>query len=257
MAKAHRGRADKHGARWRALPALLACLFSAGAVAAAPPPAPRAPVRLARTVVSPKRALATRSASIRVEPDPVPWATTLPALAVDNRNTGAHGTLRLYTATGTLDLAACRAFMTIAVSAKDADVESEPLDTRLLQLAARAAYHFGGKALTIVSATRKGAHGKHGTGEALDFKLDGVSAAELAAYLRTYPRAGVGIYTHPKTQYVHLDVRDHSYHWVDASPPGVTWREALLPDPKQAVRDAAYDAWSDLPEAAKAKSAAF
>jgi hypothetical protein len=49
---------------------------------------------------------------------------------------------------------------------------------------------------------------------------------------------------------VHLDVRDHSYHWVDGSPPGVTWREQLLPDPKQIARDASLS-WSlDLPEVA-------
>ena len=92
-----------------------------------------------------------------------------------------------------------------------------------------------------MSATRKGAHGKHGKGEAIDFQLEGVSAATLAAYLRGTPLAGIGIYTHPKTQYVHLDVRAHSYHWLDGSPPGVTWREKLLGDPSQEKRDASYD----------------
>jgi hypothetical protein len=46
---------------------------------------------------------------------------------------------------------------------------------------------------------------------------------------------------------VHLDVRDRSFHWLDASPPGVTWREAALPDSKQSARDASYTAESDLP----------
>ena len=117
-----------------------------------------------------------------------------------------------------------------------------------MQLAIRASYHFGGAAISIVSATRPGARGKHGTGEALDFSLEGVKATVLAAYLRTTPRAGVGIYTHPKTQYVHLDVREHSYHWIDGSPPGVTWREQLLADPKQAARDASWSPALDLPE---------
>jgi hypothetical protein len=58
---------------------------------------------------------------------------------------------------------------------------------------------------------------------------------------------GVGIYTNAKTHYVHLDVRDRSYHWLDASPPGVTWREALLPDPSQQKRDSSYTPESDLP----------
>ena len=112
----------------------------------------------------------------------------------------------------------------------------------------RAAYHFDAPKINVVSATRKGARGKHGDGSAMDFELDGVSASDLAAYLRTFPRAGVGFYPHPKTQYVHLDVREHSYHWIDFSPPGVTWREKLLDDPNQAARDASYSASADLPE---------
>jgi hypothetical protein len=120
----------------------------------------------------------------------------------------------------------------------------------LVRLVFRASYHFGGATVAILSGTRRGASGRHGTGEALDFSLEGVSAGALASYLRKTPRAGVGIYVHPKTQYVHLDVRDHSYHWVDASPPGVTWRERLLPDPTQADRDASYSAAADLPETA-------
>ena len=41
----------------------------------------------------------------------------------------------------------------------------------------------------------------------------------VAAYLRGVPRVGVGLYTHPRTRWVHLDVRDRSYHWADATPP--------------------------------------
>lgn len=130
---------------------------------------------------------------------------------------------------------------------------AEPLDARVVQLAIRAAYHFGGAPIVLVSATRKGTHGKHGTGDALDFQLDGVRAASLAAFLRTSPCAGVGIYTHPKTQYVHVDVRDQSYHWIDASPPFVTWRERLLSDPTRQKRDGSYDSAMDLPEAAAAR----
>jgi hypothetical protein len=61
---------------------------------------------------------------------------------------------------------------------------------------------------------------------------------------------GVGIYTHPKTQFVHLDVRDRSFHWLDGSPPGVRWRERRLADPAQPKRDAAYVNVLDLPEPA-------
>lgn len=126
----------------------------------------------------------------------------------------------------------------------------EPLDVRLVQLAIRAAYHFDDKPIVVVSATRKGAHGKHGTGDALDFQLEGIRAATLAGWLRGTPRAGVGIYTHPRTQYVHLDTREASFHWSDGSPPGVTWKERLLVDPKRVSRDAEYVRALDLPELA-------
>lgn len=180
-------------------------------------------------------------------PLPIVWGAGLPTISVKNGNTGAHADLRLYSDHGSLELDAMKEFMRVAATVEGAD---EPLDTRLVQLAFRAAYHFNGAPMLVISATRKGAHGKHSNGHALDFSLDGVSAKELAKFIRQYPRAGVGIYTNPRTQYVHLDVRDHSYHWVDASPPGETWREQLLDDPTQAARDAAYTPALDLPEAA-------
>ena len=88
---------------------------------------------------------------------------------------------------------------------------------------------------------------RHGTGEAIDFKLDGVRSSELAAYLRMMPRVGVGVYTHPRTQFVHLDVREPSYHWIDASPPGVRWREAMLRDPRASNLDASWTPQMDSP----------
>ena len=92
---------------------------------------------------------------------------------------------------------------------------------------------------------RKGS--RHRTGEAMDFILPGTPSPALAALLRTYPRVGVGVYTHRRTQFVHLDVRAESYHWLDASPPGRVWRERPLPDRAAPARDAAYRPEQDLP----------
>ncbi len=237
-------------ARWTTA---LAVLFAAGTGDAAPT---SGPVRHARVVEpAPPRPLDLPNAPAVLSGPRAPWATALSAIDVKNRNTEVRARLRLYAEDGTVDRSALTAFMRVASSAADLpdrpDGEvAEPLDPRLVQLAFRAAYHFGGKPIVIVSATRKRAHGKHRTGEALDFKLEGVRAATLAAYIRTFPRAGVGIYTHPKTQYVHLDVRDRSYHWLDGSPPGVTWRERLLRDRTQEKRDASYTSLMDLPEPA-------
>jgi hypothetical protein len=244
----------------------MAGVLAASAVGLTPPLAAAAPQtnagpasaagRTARAVPAAKRELTTESAS-RIDPDPPgeAWASALPPIEVVNRNTEARGAVRLYDTHGVLDRGEARAFMRIAgrtkVAPDDDSEDDERLDLRVVQLAIRAAHHFGGAQISIVSATRAGTRGKHGTGEALDFALAGVKASVLAAYLRGTPRAGVGIYTHPKTQFVHLDVREHSYHWIDGSPPGVTWREQLLPDPKQAARDASWTASMDLPEAAR------
>ena len=236
----------------------MTILLAASAVGATPPlaaaaPRPSAATRVARVVAPAKRELTTESGTALDSGEP--WAASLSPIAVLNRNTNARGAIRLYDAHGVLDRGEARAFMRIAGSTRsepdDAGDDDERLDLRVVQLAIRAAHHFGGASIAIISATRAGARGKHGTGEALDFALDGVKAPVLAAYLRGTPRAGVGIYTHPRTQYVHLDVREHSYHWIDGSPPGVTWREQLLSDPKQEKRDASWSASMDLPEPPK------
>lgn len=203
------------------------------------------------------------SAMGREEEPMAAWAARLGVLTVKNRNTEERAALRLYDPHGDIDPLAAETFMRVAEREHGSpEGASQHLDVRLLQMVARAAYHFGhlgclkkhtpcdGAASTvvIVSATRSASRGKHASGEALDFFLEGVRAANLAAYLRGSPRAGVGIYTHPRTQYVHLDVREQSFHWLDASPPGRTWRERALRDPKRVARDAQWDVEDDLPE---------
>jgi hypothetical protein len=177
----------------------------------------------------------------------VSWAVGLAPVGITDGTSRAHDELRLYTPEGDVDRAALRRFEQLV--ARDGD--AHPLDERVVMLFFKAAYHFADHgvppAATIVSAWREHA-GRHTTGEALDFKLAGVRASQLAAYLRGLPRVGVGIYTHPRTQYVHLDVREPSFHWLDASPPGIHWRERQLRDPGQARRDASWTPASDLPE---------
>lgn len=184
-------------------------------------------------------------------PDPsaleLAWAKELPPLQIECANTGAKASLVLYEPDGTVDPIAIDVFSLIAADANGA----YPFQPRLVQLVVKAAHHFDVNSLVVVSGyrkpRRKGLIDHHAKGEAVDFRLPGVEYRKLAAYLRTLPRVGVGVYTDPRTHYVHLDVRDASFHWLDASPPGVTWREKALPDPKQAVRDAEYSAESDLP----------
>jgi hypothetical protein len=172
------------------------------------------------------------------------WAEKLGALDIEGVRGRGREQLRLYTDSGSVDPSAREQFERLA--SLPADAEPHPLAERLLQLVVKAAYHFQGSAIAIVSGFRENAS-RHTSGEALDFRLRGVQSARLAAYLRGLPRVGVGIYTHPRTQFVHLDVRDQSYHWLDASPPGRKWREMQLRDRHAAARDATWTLESDLP----------
>lgn len=171
------------------------------------------------------------------------WADVLRPVDVKNETTRVSGAVRLYAPDGAVDDSERKAFERIA---SGTGATPRPLSLRLEQLVMKAAYRFDGARILIVSGWRLRA-GRHGTGDALDFKLEGVRVARLAAYLRTLPRVGVGIYTHPRTQYVHLDVRDVSYHWIDASPPGIHWHESQLRDNSATKADASWTADMDLP----------
>jgi uncharacterized protein YcbK (DUF882 family) len=172
----------------------------------------------------------------------VSWAEALAPLEVTNLAKGGNATIRLYGPDGEIDERERARLETVVA----VDGQPHVLAARLEQLVVKAAHHFGDAPVVVVSGWREHA-GRHTAGEALDFKLGCIGAARLAAYLRELPRVGVGIYTHPRTQYVHLDVREASYHWLDASPPGVTWRERALRDPGQMKRDASWTPESDLP----------
>jgi uncharacterized protein YcbK (DUF882 family) len=177
---------------------------------------------------------------------PVAWAQALGPITIENANTGAHASVRLYAPDGSIDPVAFQAF----AGAVGNGTESAPIHPRVVQLAIKVAYQVGAKTLVVISAYRPakpGSGGPHASGDALDFQLPGTDSRKLASLLRAYPRAGVGIYTHPRTQYVHLDVRDKSFHWLDGSPPGRTWREAPLTDKNRDQRDSAYLPEGDLP----------
>lgn len=176
----------------------------------------------------------------------VAWVTTLAPLRFFNTRTLVSDTVRLYADDGSLDEGAASAIDRVIA---ERDAEPRPLDRRVLRLVVKAAAHFRAREVLVVSTFRDGARkgSRHKSGQAMDFSLAGVSAAKLAAYLRGLARVGVGVYTHRRTQFVHLDAREESYHWIDASPPGVSWRESKLTDRGAPARDAAYDPSQDLP----------
>jgi uncharacterized protein YcbK (DUF882 family) len=178
----------------------------------------------------------------------------LSSVHIVNINTEKALDVRLYDLWGNLDGAAASQLDGLLGDSRDRDhVETTQLDRRTLQLMFRAAYHFRAKRLIVISAYRKPgtkSEGRHAQGKAIDFKLTNTSASALAAYLRTFSRVGVGVYTNPDTQYVHLDVREQSYYWIDGSPPGRTWRERPIWGTGMAKRDAAYSPSHDWPEGA-------
>ena len=177
---------------------------------------------------------------------------TAPPLHFTNENTLRSEVVELYDAHGSVnEVAAARLDALLGDSRDPKSLATLTLDRRTLQLAVRAALHFNATEVRVVSAYRKPGRrreGLHASGKAIDFKLPGIAPGALAAYLRTLARVGVGIYTHPKTAYVHLDDREHSFHWLDASPPGRTWRERSIGDASLAKRDAAYARADDWPE---------
>jgi uncharacterized protein YcbK (DUF882 family) len=190
----------------------------------------------------------------------VPWALAeqglpfaeLPPLRIVNVNSRQAATIALYDTRGRVDEDAAKKLDELLADARDPDnVHVKELDRRVLQLIYRAAYHFRSKVVEVISAYRSPGsrdEGRHGAGRAVDFRFTNVSAAALASYLRQIPRAGVGMYTHPATHFVHLDDRDRSYHWVDASPPGRHWRLRPVFTAGAAHRDAAYAPKTDWPE---------
>lgn len=232
----------------------LSGLLCAGGLALflRPTSAPAA-TRAALSPAPPPRA--PRAATIAVPPLVVPPESrfnALPALSIENQTSRETQQLKLYDATGRVDEAAAARLDALLCDARDPKHhQTGHIDRRTLQLIYKAAYHFGSYEVEVVSAYRKPGRrreGPHGTGAAVDFRLRNVTAAVLAAFLRDQPRTGVGVYTHPKTQYVHLDVREHSFHWLDASPPRRRWREKSIGARDLEQRDKQYRPALDWPE---------
>lgn len=239
----------------RALPVLvLALLLAAGGTSALllrSRPAPAAP----RTAPAlPARSAAPMATAPATDPAPAPRSplSELPPLRLVNQTSREAVEVTLYDERGQVDEASAQRLDELLCDARDPKQrETTRIDRRTLQLLFKAAYHFQRREVEIVSAYRKPGRrreGQHGKGSAIDFRLPGVKAVELARYLRTVPRTGVGIYTHPKTQFVHLDVREHSFHWLDASPPRRRWREKSIGARDLPARDASYRPEHDLPE---------
>jgi uncharacterized protein YcbK (DUF882 family) len=101
-----------------------------------------------------------------------------------------------------------------------------PVEPRLLDVVYRIQTHFAAQEIRVISGYRtpwRGATSNHGKGRALDIVVPGAKDEDVAKFARELGFVGVGVY--PASGFVHVDVRDRSYFWVDASGPGRRNRE--------------------------------
>jgi uncharacterized protein YcbK (DUF882 family) len=121
-----------------------------------------------------------------------------------------------------------------------------PIEPRILDVLWRIQTHFDAQEIRVISGyrtpaaavigSRRGSN--HGRGRAIDIIVPGASDQDVAKLARDMGFLGVGIY--PTSGFVHVDVRDRSYFWVDTSGPGGKTRErGILADvATRADRDA-------------------
>ena len=116
------------------------------------------------------------------------------------------------------------------------------LHPRLIRLMQKVAEHYPGKRIEVVSAQRRkrqnGNESYHNKGQALDFRVSGVSNKSLTQYLRSFDKVGVGYY--PNSIFVHMDVRDRNAYWIDYSGPGekaIYGRKGMTKEEIEAIRE--------------------
>ncbi|MGO9714137.1 MAG: YcbK family protein [Polyangiaceae bacterium] len=105
--------------------------------------------------------------------------------------------------------------------------DEHPIDPRTVDILYRIQRRFSATEIRVISGYRTpNAHssqGLHGKGRAVDFVVPGATDQDVARFARELGFVGVGVY--PAGSFVHVDVRERSYFWVDRSGPGHRSRE--------------------------------
>src|SRR5690606_6228873 len=99
--------------------------------------------------------------------------------------------------------------------------DEHPVDPRLLDVIYRIAVEFSAHEIRVISGYRTPRNGRasnHSKGRAIDFVVPGARDEDVARFARQQGFVGVGVY--PASGFVHVDVRERSYFWVDHSGPG-------------------------------------
>lgn len=169
---------------------------------------------------------------------PETWAPG--ALTLKVLHSGESITAQLYRADGTMDPGAID---TLSAALGDWRVnEVRSTNVRLLAILYLISRRFR-EPLMLVSGYRvRGVNAsqgsRHGAGRAADIRVAGVSSYALAEFVEShFCQVGVGIY--PNSGFVHVDVRQRSYFWLDRSDPGGRSREQ--PRSPRAVADCERD----------------
>jgi len=139
-------------------------------------------------------------------------------LVLRSLNRSEHTVLRARDASGGFD---AESLDQAAHVLRDASGNEHPIEPRLIDVVYRIQTHFGAPEIRVLSgyrSARGASSSNHGKGRAIDFIVPGVRDDEVAKVAREQGFTGVGIY--PVSGFVHVDVRDKSYFWVDSSGPG-------------------------------------
>lgn len=122
------------------------------------------------------------------------------------------------------------------------------MDQRLLDVIYHLAQHFRVGQVNVISGYRAAARrSNHALGRAADVALPGVGDEALARYAREMGFLGVGVYPH--SGFVHIDVRTHSFFWVE----GRARRRARGRRRSSGIREVHGDVARRADEAARAR----
>jgi LysM repeat protein len=117
-----------------------------------------------------------------------------------------------------------------------------PLHQRLVVLLQRIAERWPGQRIEIISGQRtrknQGHESYHNKGQALDFRVAGVSNKALVSFIRKFKNVGAGYY--PNSVFIHMDTRDSNAYWIDYSRPGeksIYGRAGMTASEIEAIRE--------------------
>jgi uncharacterized protein YcbK (DUF882 family) len=212
----------------RATTLAFAIVFASGAALAEPTPSPGN--------AHPRTARASKPQSPKLYPQYVKsWHTPSPDKSAPLDDTGrpklalvslnTNDRIELTAASDRGGFAASDLDRAAYVLRDSATGNEHPVEPRILDVVYRIQTHFQAQEIRVISGYRTphGLGSNHARGRAIDLVVPGASDQEVAKLAREMGFVGVGIY--PAGGFVHVDVRERSYFWIDASGPGRRNRE--------------------------------